>query len=1153
MTFQSLCYRLLLLSSLSLPVAAQTVNYSEQPVVVSPKVIQSMVLNGPSAPITLTLPAVPTVGNMLIAIVGDHLYTSRVYNPPDASWTCSRELVGYIELKTCTHVIVSGDGTSYTFVPTTTDGGGSFGFLLEASGVVSAQAAYSYNVGQGNQVVTSTPSMTPSSIGMLAISATFGGQLAQAGDAKWTTLQSISGMGVFALGTLTTDTTTPISTTFNYIDSNLGDSIQELLLLTPGTFLATPAASLPSGGYPTMQQVVLTDPSPTAVIHYTLDTTAPTCSSPTYSSPIAIGGSATVSFVACAPGYANSAIVVANYVIAGGTLAGISLGPLGDLNGYVPFAGDLFHTDISAVPVDSNSGNILSGIGANSLHHDWSSVNGGNYGIPYTVVDSSVTPLSPFLNQLYSDESDLTLYPIPATLAVESTPPPCTITGDNHAIMLDKHTGVEYEFYQAQYCPGSTPTWQVSNGVLWDMTINEKRPYTYTSVDAAGLSVFEGLVRYDEIVAGAINHAIRFTTAMTRCDHYDYGDGQGAFVAPATHAACNNSGTLNIMGMRIRLKASFDVSGFSPTNQIILNAMKKYGMILADNGSSLYFQGTPDARWNDDDLHALDYVSSSSFEVIQMPTVMSNDSHPTGAAPVINGFAPVSSTIFQGQSVTLSAAVTGASYSYIDNAGFLRGSTVTVSPAQTTTYTLTSRNAFGTTSASTTVTVVTAPYKDPSLAFAPVAAQTVGNAPFTVSTSSQSSGQVTYSVVSGPATIAGKTVTINGAGTVVLESSQASSGIYLAATATATFQVTGLAPGLAFAPVADVVYGVNPFLVSAHSSSPATITYSVASGGATMVGRSVTVESAGVVSLQATVPAASQYAGATVQTTFTVKPATPLLSFVPIANRAYGAAPFTISSVSNSSGGDTYSVVSGPATIEDNAVTITGIGKVTLKVSQVASGNYTAGSATTSFSVSAAVPKLSFNAIPTKIFGSAPFAVKASSASPGAITYQLVSGPAALAGNTVTLNGAGTVTLLAVQAAAPDYTATDALVSFAVTPANITVALQVPVTEVPYLTPLNFTVVFSGPTVAKTGPTGSVEILDGTKSVGIYAVKPIQGGLLAGTPLTGLTVGQHVLTAVYSGDANYLGSLSTTVRVLVDQLPVGGVPRLPHPVAGGSL
>jgi hypothetical protein len=203
-------------------------------------------------------------------------------------------------------------------------------------------------------------------------------------------------------------------------------------------------------------------------------------------------------------------------------------------------------------------------------------------------------------------------------------------------------------------------------------------------------------VRYDEVAAGAINHAIRFTVPKTK----------SAFVSPASHWAGNNSASPIPMGMRMRLKASFNVSGYSATNQVILNAMKKYGMIMADNGSAIYISGTPDSRWNNDDLHLLTQVKASSFEVVAMGTVYTSSNIPQGAAPSISSLSASASTVSAGMPVTLTWNVTGASYLFISPmVGPVRGNSVTFAPASSATYTLTATNQFGRTSATVIVNV----------------------------------------------------------------------------------------------------------------------------------------------------------------------------------------------------------------------------------------------------------------------------------------------------------------------------------------------------------------------------------------------------------------------------------------------------------------
>jgi hypothetical protein len=383
----------------------------------------------------------------------------------------------------------------------------------------------------------------------------------------------------------------------------------------------------------------------------------------------------------------------------GGTSCGnMSTGNLASLNGFVPFpSSDAWNTNIASAPVDPNSATIIGAISGSALHADFSTPADGNYGIPYVVVDSSSTPGVPVTMNGYPDESDITLYPIPSSAPIEGFPPNCSNNGDNHVLVLDKATCFLYETYATQLCNGS---WSASNGAVWDMTQSEHRPYGWTSADAAGLPVFPGLVRYDEVASGAINHAIRVTVNNTKSD-----SNGGYFVAPATHAAGNSASTSNIIGMRLRLKSSFDISGYSPANQVILKAMQQYGLIVADNGSNMFFQGTPDSRWNDDDLHNLGNVDASNFEVVQMGPAYDSATAPTGAAPAISSFTASQTTVAAGTPVTLNWTVSGDSYDYIDVVGPVRGTSQTVTPTQTTTYTLVSTNQYGRSTQQVTVNV----------------------------------------------------------------------------------------------------------------------------------------------------------------------------------------------------------------------------------------------------------------------------------------------------------------------------------------------------------------------------------------------------------------------------------------------------------------
>jgi hypothetical protein len=383
---------------------------------------------------------------------------------------------------------------------------------------------------------------------------------------------------------------------------------------------------------------------------------------------------------------------------AGPSCGNMSTGNGASLNGYVPFpSSNAWNTNIASAPVDPNSAPIIAALTGSNLHPDFSNVADGNYGIPYVVVDSSVTPSVPVTMTTYQSESDITLYPIPLTAPIEGFPPACTINGDNHLLVIDKNKCWLYETWQTQLCNG---TWSAANGAIWDLTSTEHRPYGWTSADAAGLPIFPGLVRYDEVAAGAINHAFRMTLAQTKSD-----SNGGYFVPPATHAAGNNSGTDNIMGMRLRLKASFDISGFSTANQVILTAMKNYGMIVADNGSNMYFQGAPDARWDDNDLGALKAIDASNFDVVQMGAQYDAATAPTGPVPTISSFTASETTVAAGTPVTLTWTVSNDSYDYIDVVGPVRGGTQIVTPAATTTYTFNSTNQYGRATMAVTVNV----------------------------------------------------------------------------------------------------------------------------------------------------------------------------------------------------------------------------------------------------------------------------------------------------------------------------------------------------------------------------------------------------------------------------------------------------------------
>ncbi len=374
----------------------------------------------------------------------------------------------------------------------------------------------------------------------------------------------------------------------------------------------------------------------------------------------------------------------------------MSVGPLSSLNGFDPFASNsLWNTDISAEPVDPNSDNYINYIGNSvTVHPDFGSGEwaGSSIGIPYQIV-AGTQPEATIQLGAYPDESDPGPMPIPPKALIEGYP--ASGNGDRHVLVLEKDGCWLYELYNAHRL--SKKKWTADSTAVWDMTIDPQRPYTWTSADAAGLPIFLGLVRYDEVAAGAINHALRFTVPST----------QQAFTAPATHwASSNTNPDAPPMGTRLRLKASFDISSFSALNQVILTALKHYGMILADNGSAIYISGAPDSRWDNNDLAQLKTLVGSDFEIVQMGTIYSNSNPPpTGSAPTISSFAPVQSTIRRGQPVTLSWDVIGANYNLLSNIGPVRGSSIQVRPKKTTTYILVSTNQFGRSTSTTKVTV----------------------------------------------------------------------------------------------------------------------------------------------------------------------------------------------------------------------------------------------------------------------------------------------------------------------------------------------------------------------------------------------------------------------------------------------------------------
>jgi hypothetical protein len=377
--------------------------------------------------------------------------------------------------------------------------------------------------------------------------------------------------------------------------------------------------------------------------------------------------------------------------------SGMATGAGASLNGFRPFpASNAWNQDISAASVDPNSDSYINFIGTTvPLHPDFGSgeYQGSFIGIPYSIVDSSQAPVNILFNA-YGDESDPGPMPIPANANIEGYPNPGN--GDRHVLVLDNNNCWLYELYGSSV--NTDGSWNAASAAVWDLQNYTQRPLTWTSADAAGLSIFPGLVRYDEAASGQIAHAIRFTLQNS----------VAAFVLPATHWAANSTAQFAApMGMRLRLKSSFDISSFSATNQVILTALKQYGMIMADNGSSMYISGAPDDRWSNDDLHNLTTLTASDFEVVTLGTVYTSANVPQGSSPNISSFtASTSNPVPAGTAVTLSWTATGASYYIVSpQIGAVRGTSAVVTPSATTTYTLYATNQFGRTTATVVVTV----------------------------------------------------------------------------------------------------------------------------------------------------------------------------------------------------------------------------------------------------------------------------------------------------------------------------------------------------------------------------------------------------------------------------------------------------------------
>ena len=257
---------------------------------------------------------------------------------------------------------------------------------------------------------------------------------------------------------------------------------------------------------------------------------------------------------------------------------------------------------VDALPVAPDSDEIITAIGPEkTMHADFGSGlwDGGPIGIPVTIVRS--TQKRTTVSFEYASESERGPYPIPANVRIEGGP---TADGDRHALIVDRDRCRLYELFALRREGGR---WKAGSGAIWNLRSNRLRPAGWTSADAAGLPILPGLARYDEVARGRIDHALRVTVSRTR----------RAYVWPARHFASSATDpSLPPMGLRLRLKRSYPIAAFPRQARIVLQALKEYGMVVADNGSDWYVSGAPDPRWSNDDLHSLDRVPGSAFEVV---------------------------------------------------------------------------------------------------------------------------------------------------------------------------------------------------------------------------------------------------------------------------------------------------------------------------------------------------------------------------------------------------------------------------------------------------------------------------------------------------------------------------------------------------------
>jgi hypothetical protein len=322
-------------------------------------------------------------------------------------------------------------------------------------------------------------------------------------------------------------------------------------------------------------------------------------------------GAAMMSLVSEGPASCEEALLASGAVAPSEEAAEPVERPRPTIGGCTVFPPDSpWNTDISGYPVHPNSDNYIDSIGRDtSLHPDFGTVwNGAPNGIPYVTVPPGQPKVA--LSFTYAEESDLYPYPIPADAPIEGGPHG---TGDRHVLVVETGECRLYELFDA-WPEGGGTSWRAMSGAIFDLASNALRPDQWTSADAAGLPILPGLVRYEEVVEqGEIHHALRFTVKRS----------QRGYIHPATHAASSNTDpNLPPMGLRVRMKASYDCSERTSEVQVICAALKRYGMFVADNGGDWFLSGAPNPSWSDDNLHDLKTITGDAFEVVDTGPVI---------------------------------------------------------------------------------------------------------------------------------------------------------------------------------------------------------------------------------------------------------------------------------------------------------------------------------------------------------------------------------------------------------------------------------------------------------------------------------------------------------------------------------------------------